>query len=186
VSVIVFATLLAAAETDQPSGLDLLLPRDRNEIIAGIIAFLIVFVFIWRYAAPALNELLANRQKAVSDRLEAAEREKLEAAALKEDYGNQLAGARAEATRIVEEARQVGESARADIVARAETEAESIKSRAHDEVVAERERAVTSMRREVAGLSLDVAERLVGASLDREGQQALVDRFIDELGGTEG
>lgn len=184
-----FATLFLAAEgatADQPSGVDLLLPRDINEIIAGLIAFLIVFGFIWKYAAPALNELLTNRQRAVSDRLEAAEKEKLEAAALKEDYDKQLAGARVEATRIVEEARQVGESARADIVARAESEAELIKTRAHDEVVAERERAVSSMRREVAGLSLDVAEKLVGATLDRDGQQVLVDRFIDELGGTEG
>jgi F0F1-type ATP synthase membrane subunit b/b' len=41
------------------------------------------------------------------------------------------------------------------------------------------------MRREVAGLSIDVAEKLVGHTLDREGQQALVDQFIDELGGAE-
>ena len=41
------------------------------------------------------------------------------------------------------------------------------------------------MRREVAGLSLDVAEKLVGRNLDQAGQQALVDQFIDELG-TEG
>ena len=184
---IVFATLfLAAADTQEPSGLDLLLPRDRNEIVAGLIAFLIVFFFIWRYAVPALNELLANRQKAISDRLEEAEKEKQQAAALKDDYSKQLAGARAEATQIVEQARQAGESVRADIVARAESEAETIKARAHEELVAERDRAATSMRREVAGLSLDVAEKLVGASLDRAGQQQLIDRFIDELGGIEG
>ena len=44
---------------------------------------------------------------------------------------------------------------------------------------------MTAMRREVAGLSLDVAEKIVGRSLDRTGQQALVDQFIDELGGSE-
>ena len=38
------------------------------------------------------------------------------------------------------------------------------------------------MRREVAGLSLDVAEKLVGRNLDRDAQQALVEQFIDELG----
>jgi F0F1-type ATP synthase membrane subunit b/b' len=45
---------------------------------------------------------------------------------------------------------------------------------------------MASMRHEVAGLSLDVAEKIVGSSLDRSSQQALVDRFIDELGGSEG
>jgi F-type H+-transporting ATPase subunit b len=178
-----FASLLLAAE-DEASGVDLLIP-DLRELAAGVVAFAIVFFFIWKWAVPAFNEMLEKRQKAIKDDLEAAESEKAEAAALKEDYAKQLSGAREEATRIVEEARQVGESARADIVARAESEAEDIKVRAHQELDAERERAVTAMRREVAGLSLDVAEKLVGQTLDRSGQQALVDQFIDELGQSE-
>ena len=178
-----FASLLLAAE-EEASGSDLLIP-DLRELGAGIVAFAIVFFFIWKYAVPAFNEMLENRQQAIKADLEAAEAEKAEAAALKADYAKQLSGAREEATRIVEEARQAGESARADIVARAEGEAEGIKARAAQELDAEKERTMTAMRREVAGLSLDVAEKIVGRSLDRTGQQALVDQFIDELGGSE-
>lgn len=186
-----FTMLLFTAEdaehaADEPSGLDLLLPRDINEIIVGVIAFAVVFGFIWKVASPAFNELLENRQKTIKSDLEAAQAEKAEAAALKEDYSAQLSGAREEATRIVEEARQVGESARADIVSRAEGEAEAIKTRAQQELEAERDRTVGAMRREVAGLSIDVAEKLVGRNLDQQGQQALVDQFIEELGGSEG
>lgn len=175
------ATEEAEHVVDEPSGLDLLLPRDINEIIVGVIAFVVVFGFIWKVAAPALNEMLENRQKAIKADLEAAHAEKAEAAALKADYAAQLSGARNEATRIVEEARQAGESARADIVTRAESEAEEVMTRAQQELVAEREHAATAMRREVAGLSIDVAEKLVGRSLDRATQQGLVDQFIDEL-----
>jgi F-type H+-transporting ATPase subunit b len=174
--------LLAAEGGEEPSGLDLLLPRDVNEIIVGVLAFIIVFGFIWRVAAPALNEMLENRQKAIKSSLEAAEAEKAEAATLKADYEKSIANARAEANKIVEDARQAGESARADILARAEGEAASIKTRAGAELESEKQRAVTAMRREVAGLSLDVAEKLVGRNLDHESQQALVDQFIDELG----
>lgn len=182
-----FATLLLAAEeaehaADEPSGLDLLLPRDLNEVWVGILAFVVVFGFIWKVAAPALTELLENRQKAIKADLEAAEAEKQQAAALKADYEKSISGAREEATQIVEDARQAGESARADIVARAESEAEAIKTRAGQELQSELDRAATSMRREVAGLSIDVAEKLVGRNLDRESQQALVEQFIDELG----
>jgi F-type H+-transporting ATPase subunit b len=175
-----FASLLLAAE-EEASGADLLIP-DLRELGAGVIAFAIVFFFIWKYAVPAFNEMIENRQKAIKADLEAAEAEKEQAASLRADYEASIAGARDEATQIVEDARQAGESARADIVARAETEAEEIKARAGDELAAERERAVGAMRREVAGLSLDVAEKLVGRNLDRESQQALVDQFIDELG----
>ena len=174
--------VLATAEAEETSGIDLLLPRDVNEIIVGIIAFIVVFGYIWKVASPALNEMLENRQKAIKTDLEAAETDKAEAAVLKQDYAAQLSGAREESTQIVEDARQAGEAARADIIARAETEAEGIKANAVAELASERERAETSIRREVAGLSLDVAEKLVGRTLDRDSQQALVDQFIDELG----
>ena len=88
--------------------------------------------------------------------------------------------------RIVEDARQAGEVVRADIVAKAEQEAEAIKSRARDDLVGERERAATAMQHEVASLSLDVAEKVIGSSLDRDGQQALVEQYIEDLGGAEG
>ncbi len=175
-----FASLLLAAE-EEASGVDLLIP-DLRELGAAIIAFGIVFFFIWKYAIPAFNEMIENRQAAIKANLEAAEAEKEQAASLRSDYEASIAGARAEATKIVEDARQAGESARADIVARAESEAEDIKTRAGQELESERERAVASMRREVAGLSIDVAEKLVGRNLDRASQQALVDQFIDELG----
>lgn len=175
-----FASLLLAAE-EEASGADLLIP-DLRELGAAIVAFAIVFFFIWKYAVPAFNEMIETRQNAIKADLEAAEAEKEQAASLKADYEASIAGARGEATKIVEDARQAGESARADIVARAETEAEGIKTRAGQELEAERDRAVVAMRREVAGLSLDVAEKLVGRNLDRTSQQALVDQFIDELG----
>ena len=175
-----FASLLLAAE-EEASGADLLIP-DLRELAAGVIAFAIVFFFIWKYAIPAFNEMIETRQKVIKTELEAAEAEKAEAAALKADYQKSISGARDEANKIVEEARQAGESARADIVARAEAEASDIKARAGVELESEKARTVSAMRREVAGLSLDVAEKLVGKNLDRVSQQALVDQFIDELG----
>jgi len=72
---------------------------------------------------------------------------------------------------------------KADIVARAETEAEQITTRAHDEIEGERERVAGELRREVADLSINVAEKVVGTSLDDDRQRELVDRYIDELGG---
>ena len=178
------APLILAAE-EEASGIDLLLPVT-EELIAGILAFGIVFFFIWKFAVPALNEMLANRQAAIKGEMEAAEAAKLEAESLLNDYREQLANARTEANRIVEEARQAGEAVRADVVAKAEQEAEAIKSRARDEVAGERQRASDEIRREVASLSLDVAEKVVGQSLDRSAQQGLVDRYIDELGGVKG
>lgn len=166
--------------TEEPSGLDLVLP-DVNELIAGVIAFAIVFVVIWVWARPAISRTLAARQEAITGQLTAAEETKHEAESLLADYKQQLASAREEANRIVDEARQTAESLRADMISKAESDAESIVRKAREEAAAERERAASAIRDEVAALSLDLARRVVTDSVDAKAQQALVDRYIAEL-----
>lgn len=180
-----FAQLILAAEegsTSESGGIDLLLPA-AEELFAGIIAFSIVFFFIWKWAIPALNKSLEARQAEIAAQYETAEKAKLEAESLLGDYRSQVSGANAEAAQIVAEARDAGESVKADIVSRAEAEAEQIRARAQDEIEAERARVSGELRRQVADLSIDVAERVVGESINGDAQRQLVDRYIDDLGG---
>ncbi|MEA3511728.1 MAG: F0F1 ATP synthase subunit B [Actinomycetota bacterium] len=167
---------------EEVEGIQLLLPHT-DELIAGVIAFAIVFFFIWKWAVPSLNKTLEARQAAIRADYEAAEAAKVEAQSLLDDYQEQLAGANNEAAGIVDEARTAGDQVKADIVARAETEAEQIKERAHGEIAGERERVSGELRRQVADLSIGVAEKVVGDSLDDNRQRELVDRYIDDLGG---
>lgn len=173
-----------AAEEDPPEGIDLIIP-EAEELIAGIIAFAIVFVAIWVWVRPAITRALAARQDAITGQLTEAEKAKAEAESLLGDYKEQLSQAREEANRIVEEARQSAESLRTDMVTKAEAEAAEISRRAREEAEAEKERAATQIRDEVAQLSLDVAQRVVGETVDADAQRALVDRYINELQGLE-
>ena len=68
----------------------------------------------------------------------------------------------------------------------AEAEATSIKSKAHDEAAAEKDRASSQIRDEVVSLSLAVAQKVVAGTVDESAQRALIDRYIDDLGGLEG
>ncbi|MCY3540168.1 MAG: F0F1 ATP synthase subunit B [bacterium] len=174
------APLVIAAEEAESGGLDLLLP-ETSELIAGIIAFAIIFFFIWRWVVPTLGETLSKRQEAERSKLEAAENTKQEAEQMASDYREQIAGAKDEATRIVEEARQAAETVRSETIARAQQEAEEIMTRARQEADAETARALAEARGTVANLSIDLAEKVVGRSLDRETQLALVDDYLAEL-----
>ncbi len=174
--------VLAAAEGEEPEGIDLLIP-EIPELVAGIAAFAVVFFFVWRYALPALNRTLEARQAAIAGQIAEAEQAKAEAQSLLSDYQQQLADARAQANQIIEEARAQGEQVKADIVAKAEAEADEMRRRAREEAAAERARAEGELRREVATLSMDVAEKVVAGGIDRGAQQALVDRYIAELSG---
>jgi F-type H+-transporting ATPase subunit b len=179
------AALLAQEEEAPAEGIDLLLPES-SELIAGIIAFSIIFFVVWKFALPTLRRTLEARQQAITGRLQAAEETKLEAQSLLTDYQQQVAGAREESGAIIDDARRTAEALRADIVAKAEAEAEEIRAKARRDAAAEIGRAQSALRSEVASLSMDVAERVIGSSLDRESQAALVDAYIDDLQGVQG
>jgi F-type H+-transporting ATPase subunit b len=175
-------TLILAAEegAEESSGLDLLLPAT-PELIAGIIAFAIVFFFIWKWAVPALDRMLAERQKAIGGQIQEAEAAKAEAQSLLDDYKKQLADIRAKEADAVNAARTEGEAMKADIIAKAQAEADSIVGKAREEAAGEKGRALAEARTEVANLSIDLAERVVGENLDRQAQLGLVERYITEL-----
>jgi len=71
---------------------------------------------------------------------------------------------------------------RADIVARAETEATEIKARANDDIRLATERAQADLQASVKDLSIELAEKVVERNLDPETQRALIDSYIAQVG----
>ncbi len=174
--------LLAAEEAEhvEGGGIEFLLPAPA-ELYTGIIAFAIVFFFMWKFAVPAMKKLMEERQAAIAGQIKEAEAAKLEAQSLLGDYKAQVAGAKGEANQIVEEARKAAEVVRAGVLAKAEEEASGIRSKARAEAEAEKARALQEARAEVANISVNLAEKVVGASLDADRQRGLVERYLAEL-----
>jgi F-type H+-transporting ATPase subunit b len=105
---------------------------------------------------------------------------------VKSDYEARLADAKAEASRLIDEARGDAEKVRADLVARAEADAAGIRERAAAESDAAKAQAIADLRAEVASIALGAAERVVQSSLDAEVQGNLIDAYIDEVAGADG
>ncbi len=155
-----------------------------GELIFGALAFILVFLVLARYAFPRLSEGLRSRTEKIQADLEKAEKSREEAQAVLERYEEQLRDARGEAGRIIEEARKTAEAMRRDVLAKAEDESRRIVARAQEEIRAERDRAFEELRRHVADLSVDLASRVIGESLDKKRQAKLVEDYIDELSRT--
>jgi len=158
-----------------------LLPSS-NELIWGSLAFLVLLGIMWKFGVPAVKNMEQAREERIRNDLEGAERARNEAEAEKAQYLSQIAGAREEAGRVIEEARQSAEQVRRDLVARAEAEANEIRQRAEADINVQRQRAMSELRGDVAQLSIDHAERIVERNHDRATQEQLVDSFIDQVG----
>jgi F-type H+-transporting ATPase subunit b len=160
-----------------------LLPA-KNEIIWGSIAFVVLLGAMWKFGVPAVKNMEKAREERIRHDLESAELAKTDAEAEKAQYLAQIAGAKEEAGRLIEEARQAAEAVRADLIARAEQEANEIRARAQADIVNQRNQALAQLRTEVASLSIDLAGRIVERNLDNDTNRQLVDSFIDQVAGS--
>src|SRR5918996_3133869 len=136
---------------EEPSGLDLILP-ETAELLWGIISFLVVLFVLTRLLFPKIRQAVEDREAQIQSDLEAAERAKAEAQKEQEGYKKQLAEARSEANRVIEDARQQAEQVRKDIIAKAERDAEQVLARAQEQIVAERNRTIIELQKTVADM----------------------------------
>ncbi len=152
------------------------------ELIWGSIAFLIVLGVLVKFAFPTLKKTLSDRQAKIRDDLEGAEAAKAEAERERDDYRQKIQDSRQEAVEILEAARGDAERVRADIIARAETEANEIKARANEDIRLATERAQADLQASVKDLSIELAEKVVEHNLDADTQRALIDSYISQVG----
>ncbi|MGI8940776.1 MAG: F0F1 ATP synthase subunit B [Actinomycetota bacterium] len=174
--------VLFAAEEGERSGLDLVLPP-LAEVVGGTIAFIVVLFVLTKVAFPKLREAVEARQNEIEGNLKSAEASKTEAQGMLDDYKKQMADARSEANRVIEESRQQAEQVRKDVVAKAESDAEAIVARAQEQIEAERTRAVSELQGTISNLSIELAEKVVGRSIDASTQKDLVDAYIRDVAG---
>ena len=156
------------------------------ELLVGLVAFAILFFFMGKWVLPRVNVLLEERRKQIQGQLESAEQTRQEADRLLADYRQQLANARDSANQIIEEARTTADQLRRDIEAKAEEESRNTVVRAQEEIRAERDRVFQELRSQVADIAVELAERVVGASLDKTAHERLIDEYIQQVGAGNG
>lgn len=179
----ILAFIVAAEEAAEETNDAADLYPHAEELIVGAIAFAILFFFMWKWVLPRINTLLEERREKIQGELEQAEATRSEADSLLADYRSQLANAREEANRIIEEARSTADQVRADLQSKAEQEAQATVARAQEEIRAERDRVFQELRGQVGDIAVELAGRVVGQSLDKQAHARLIDEYIDEVAG---
>ena len=153
-----------------------------NELIVGLVAFAILFFFMAKWVLPRFRQVLEERTQKIQGEMEKAEAARVSADDELARYRAQLAGARDEANRIIEEARKTADQLRKDLQAKAEQESQAIVGRAQEEIRAERDRVFQELRAQVGEIAVELAGRVVGRSLDKSSHDRLIDEYIDQVG----
>jgi F-type H+-transporting ATPase subunit b len=172
--------LLAAEGPNNP-----ILPAT-NEIIWGALSFLVLVVLMAKMGYPAVKSAMDDRTERIRSAIDEADATKAQAEAVLVDYQRQVADAKGEAARIIEEARQTADALKRDLTARAEAEAAELRQRNAEQINAERERVMAEMQGQVATLAIELAEKVVGGSLDQQRSLQLIEAYINDVGRTAG
>ena len=149
-------------------------------VVSG--AFLILLVLIKKYAWGMVTAMLDARAKKINDDIDSAENARLKAEEFATQRETELAGSRDEAIKIINNAKDTAESNKAKIVAEAAEEARRAKQRANEEIEQSKKEAISGIKGNVADISVKIAEKLIGETLDASAQSELINQYLEKLG----
>lgn len=157
--------------------MNLMLP-DSGLIFWMTIIFAIVFFILAKFGFPIITEMVEKRNKRISDSLEAARAAEEAMAHLTQEQERIIAETRAEQARLMQEAAAERDRMIAQAQAQAREEAQKIMDDARVHIQEEKDAVMKEMRREVAFMSLAIAEKVVRKDLaNDESQKELVDKL---------
>jgi len=154
----------------------------KNELIWGVISFLALLGALYKFAWPGLKKGMEGRSERIRHDLDAADGQRAEASQILAQYQAQLADAKNESARIIEESRQTADAMKRDLAARADADIAQMRQRAAADIEAAKVQAIADLRGEVASLAIGAAEQVVNRNLDRDTNVALVEDYINRVG----
>ncbi len=161
--------------------MNLLLP-DSGLIFWMTIIFAIVFFILAKFGFPIITGMVDKRTKRIDEAISAARKAEESLAGVVQEQERLLAEAREEHTRILQEAASKRDSMIAKAQEEAREEASKILNEAKKRIQEEKEAALGDVRREVAMISVTIAEQVIRKELSSDkAQMELIDKLIDEV-----
>ena len=177
---IAVAGLLAAAEAGGGANI---MSVDRTLFVATLVAFGVFAWILAKFAWGPLLKIVDDREKAIREQVDSAERAAADAKATLVQHQELLRGAGRERDELLARATKDAEALRVELQTKARGDADQILARAREQMQREKEQAVAELRAQVADIAIEAASRIVKSSLSEEAQRKLVDDYIKQLPG---
>lgn len=151
-------------------------------LVWTLLAFLIVFFVLRKYAwGPILNSL-GERERGIANSLETAKRVQLEMVQLKADNEALMAQAREERSALLKEGRDIKDRIIAESKEQAKIEANKIIAEAQQAIEAQKMAALTDVKNQVGKLVVEVTEKVLRRELSNPAaQEAHIKDLVDDV-----
>jgi F-type H+-transporting ATPase subunit b len=161
--------------------MNLLIP-EFGLLIWTLLAFLVVFFVLGKFAWPAIMKGLKQREQGIADSLATAERVRAEMATLKSENEALLATAREERAQLLKEARETKDRIINEAKEQAKIEANKIVLEAQAAINNQKMAAITEVKNQVGKLVVEVSEKVLRRELkDKQDQEAHIKSMVNEV-----
>ncbi|NOT51953.1 MAG: F0F1 ATP synthase subunit B [Chitinophagaceae bacterium] len=159
-----------------------LLKPEFGLLIWTLVAFLIVFFILKKFAWPAIIKGLKDRQQSIASSLETAERVRAEMAQLKNENEALLAKAREERALLLKEARETKDRIINEAKDAAKTEANKIILEAQAAINVQKMAALIDVKNQVGKMVIEVSEKVLRRELaDKKDQETHIRTMVDDV-----
>lgn len=132
------------------------------------LAFLILLFLLKKFAWKPILEALSEREKKISEALEAAQAAERRMAEIQANNEKLLAEAARERENILKAAREASDKLITEAKEKASLEAQRILDQARENIQNEKMKAITDLKNQVGMLSLEIAEKIMRLKLQDE------------------
>jgi F-type H+-transporting ATPase subunit b len=159
-----------------------LLKPEFGLLIWTLVAFLVVFFILKKFAWPAIVKGLKDREQGIADALATAEKVKAEMSQMKSEHEALLAQAREERAQMLKEARETKEKIINESKDVAKVEANKIITEARAAIEAQKMAAITDVKNQVGKMVIEVSEKILRRELkDKNDQETHIRGLVNEV-----
>jgi len=145
------------------------------------ISFAVLFFLLKKFAWKPIVGTVNDREKSIREALASAEKARLEMQNLQADNERILKEARVEREAMLKEARDLKNKMIADAKEEAQAQANKMIAQAQTAIESEKNAAMAELKSHVAGLAVDIAEKVVREELSNKDKQIkLVQSMLGE------
>ena len=161
--------------------MDLLIPST-GLLFWMSITFLVVFFLLWKYGFPVITGMVKERQAFIDDSLRKAHEANERLANIQKEGESILQEAREKQAQILKEAAETRDAIVEKAQDKARQEGARLMEDARIAIEQEKKAAIADIRRQVATLSVEIAEKILKENLKGDkAQMDLIDRMLDDV-----
>ncbi|MDD5484231.1 MAG: F0F1 ATP synthase subunit B [Kiritimatiellae bacterium] len=150
-------------------------------IVGQVVTFLIGLLALWHIAYKPITRIFKQRAEKIGADLDSAEKARRDMERLKADYEAQMARVAEETQNMMNKAVKEAQVIHDEIVNGAMEQSRIILARAQEHIELEKQKAVRDLRQQVTEISLLVAEKAIGETINRDLQRRLVDQLFTQV-----